>query len=105
MTAHAMPYLLLGLLYAVISAVWLALLAVLARVIVIQSFNQQAKCYINIGSRLIFMDMGAKVALLGMIDFFKEKHEKVIYLFNRFIINPRIILCDGEHYMGQKARF
>lgn len=64
MTDSATPYLLLGLLYAIISAVWLVLLAVLAGSILSKVLTSaKAKRYMDIASGVIFVGMGAKVAV------------------------------------------
>ncbi|OOR91335.1 hypothetical protein B0181_03260 [Moraxella caviae] len=64
MSTQALPYLVLGALYAVISAVWLVLLAVLAGSILAKWLvSLKAKKVMDIGSGVVFVGMGAKVAL------------------------------------------
>lgn len=64
MTDNATPYLLLGSLYGVISAVWLVLLAVLAGSVLSKVLTgQKSKRYMDLGSGAVFVGMGVKVAL------------------------------------------
>lgn len=61
---NAAAYLLLGVIYAIISAVWLVALAVLAGSVLSRLLtSQKAKRYMDIGSGVVFVLMGAKVAV------------------------------------------
>ena len=61
---NAAAYLLLGVIYAIISAVWLVALAVLAGSVLSRLLtSQKAKRYMDIGSGAVFVLMGAKVAV------------------------------------------
>ncbi len=61
---NAAAYLLLGVVYAMISAVWLVALAMLAGTVLSKLLtSQKAKRYMDIGSGAVFVLMGAKVAV------------------------------------------
>lgn len=63
MTDNAMPYLVLGTFYALVSALWLVALALLAGSVLSGALtSQRAKKYMDIGSGVVFVGMGAKVA-------------------------------------------
>ncbi len=64
MMGSATPYLLLGTLYALISAVWLVVLALLAGSVLSQFLtSKKAKRIMDLGSGAVFVGLGAKVAL------------------------------------------
>ncbi len=61
---NAAAYVLLGVVYAIISAVWLVALVVLAGSVLSRLLtSQKAKRYMDIGSGIVFVVMGAKVAV------------------------------------------
>lgn len=61
---NAAAYLFLGGIYALISAAWLVLLAILAGSVLSRLLTSQtAKRYMDVGSGVVFMVMGAKVAV------------------------------------------
>ncbi len=65
---NAAAYLLLGVIYAIISAVWLVALAVLAGSVLSRLLtSQKAKRYMDIGSGIAFVAMGAKSCGVGLI--------------------------------------
>ena len=64
MMSSGMPYLVLGVLYALISAVWLVVLALLAGSVLSRFLTSyKAKRIMDIGSGAVFVGLGAKVAL------------------------------------------
>lgn len=64
MMGSATPYLLLGTLYALISAAWLVVLALLAGSVLSQFLtSKKAKRIMDLGCGAVFVGLGAKVAL------------------------------------------
>lgn len=64
MMSSGTPYLVLGVLYALISAVWLVVLALLAGSVLSRFLTSyKAKRIMDIGSGAVFVGLGAKVAL------------------------------------------